>query len=127
MRDTLDARKPCDDMLEIGDSGAGEIVIVVCALLSGVSIMFVLNVRWLIHGLELFPRKRSSRNEGQVRSAATDAHLVRVITPSNRGRRILGVHATRRGRNRGERAHGWKAEERVKAASTIYNVYALAT
>lgn len=39
MRDTLDAREPCDDMLEIGDSGAGDVAIVACALLSGVRIM----------------------------------------------------------------------------------------
>lgn len=39
MRDTLDVREPCDDMLEIGDSGAGDVAIVACALLSGVRIM----------------------------------------------------------------------------------------
>ena len=36
MRDTLDAR---EDMLEMGDSGAGDVAIVACALLSGVRIM----------------------------------------------------------------------------------------
>lgn len=39
MRDTLDAREPWEDMLEMGDSGAGDVAIVACALLSGVRIM----------------------------------------------------------------------------------------
>lgn len=41
MRDTLEARDPCEDMLEIGDSGAGDVAAVACALLSGVRIIFV--------------------------------------------------------------------------------------
>lgn len=39
MRDTLDAREPWDEMLEIGDSGAGDVAVAACALLSGVSII----------------------------------------------------------------------------------------
>lgn len=42
MRDTLDAREPWEDMLEMGDSGAGDVAIVACALLSGVRIMVCL-------------------------------------------------------------------------------------
>lgn len=47
MRDTPNAREPCDAMLEIGDSGAGDVAAVVaCALLSGVRIMFNV-VQWV--------------------------------------------------------------------------------